>query len=60
MGVDLDGRAAVVTGGANGIGEACARRLAAAGARVTVVDLDGDGAEQVAGELGGVSRWPPT
>ena len=55
MGVNLDGRAAVVTGGASGIGEACARRLAAAGARVTVVDLDGDGAERVAGELGGVA-----
>ena len=48
-------RAAVVAGGASGIGEACARRLAAAGARVTVVDRDGDGAERVAGELGGVA-----
>ena len=54
MGVDLDGRTALVTGGASGIGEACARRLAAAGARVTVVDRDGDGAARVAGELGGV------
>ena len=53
MGVDLDGRTALVTGGASGIGEACARRLAAAGAKVTVVDRDGEGAERVAGELGG-------
>jgi 3-hydroxybutyrate dehydrogenase len=53
MDVDLDGRAAVVTGGASGIGEACARALAGSGARVTVIDRDADGAERVAGELGG-------
>jgi 3-hydroxybutyrate dehydrogenase len=53
MDVDLDGRTAIVTGGASGIGEACARRLAGARARVTVLDLDGDGAERVAGDLGG-------
>jgi 3-hydroxybutyrate dehydrogenase len=55
MSVDLDGRAALVTGGASGIGEACARRLAAAGARVTVLDRDREGARWVAGELGGTS-----
>jgi 3-hydroxybutyrate dehydrogenase len=55
MDVDLDGRTALVTGAASGIGEACARRLAGAGARVTVVDLDKAGAERVAGDLGGVA-----
>ena len=55
MDVELGGRTAVVTGGASGIGEACARHLAGAGAKVTVVDLDGDGAERVAGELGGTA-----
>ena len=55
MDVDLGGRTAIVTGGASGIGEACARRLAGAGAKVTVIDLDGDGAERVAGELGGTA-----
>src|SRR5919202_1443598 len=55
MDVELDGRTAIVTGGASGIGEACARRLAGAGAKVTVVDLDGAGAERVAGELGGTA-----
>ncbi len=42
MGEGLDGRTAIVTGGASGIGEACARALAGAGARVTVIDLDGE------------------
>jgi 3-hydroxybutyrate dehydrogenase len=46
-----------VTGGASGIGAACARELAARGARVTVADVDGDGAEAVAEEVGG-EAWP--
>jgi 3-hydroxybutyrate dehydrogenase len=42
-----------VTGGASGIGAACARELAARGAHVTVADVDGDGAKTVAEEVGG-------
>ena len=51
----LTGRSAVVTGGASGIGEACARALAERGAKVTVADLDGAAAERVAQEIGGVA-----
>jgi 3-hydroxybutyrate dehydrogenase len=50
---DLSGRRAVVTGGASGIGVACARAFAAAGAHVVIADLNGDAARQVADELGG-------
>lgn len=53
---DLSGRRAVVTGGASGIGAACARALATAGAHVSILDLDGDGASDVAREIGGESR----
>jgi len=49
----LEERVAIVTGGASGIGQASARRLAAEGARVAIVDLDGEAAERAAADLGG-------
>ena len=52
MGV-LDGKAAIVTGSARGIGRAVAEKLAGEGAQVLINDLDGDVAEQAAGEIGG-------
>jgi NAD(P)-dependent dehydrogenase (short-subunit alcohol dehydrogenase family) len=53
--VDVQDRVAVVTGGAGGIGSALARRLASAGASVTVADLDREGADAVAREIGGTA-----
>lgn len=49
----LSGRTAVVTGGASGIGRACALRLAEDGAAVVVLDQDETGAAEVAGLTGG-------
>jgi 2-hydroxycyclohexanecarboxyl-CoA dehydrogenase len=51
--VSLDGRVALVTGGARGIGAAIAHRLAARGATVVVGDLDGDAASATAASLEG-------
>jgi 3-hydroxybutyrate dehydrogenase len=50
---DLSGRTALVTGGASGIGAACARELASRGAVVTVADVDDVGAKAVASEISG-------
>ncbi|MFP3466563.1 3-hydroxybutyrate dehydrogenase [Leifsonia sp. SIMBA_070] len=50
---DLTGRRALITGGASGIGLACAEAFAAAGAQVTIADLNGDEARRVAERLRG-------
>jgi NAD(P)-dependent dehydrogenase (short-subunit alcohol dehydrogenase family) len=50
----LDGKVAVITGAASGIGRASARRFAAEGARVEVVDLDEQAGRAVADEIGGL------
>ncbi|WP_219471013.1 SDR family NAD(P)-dependent oxidoreductase [Nonomuraea rhizosphaerae] len=55
MAKELTGRTALVTGGGAGIGAACARRLAAGGARVLVADKSGEAAGKVAAEVGGVA-----
>ncbi|GAA1226410.1 SDR family oxidoreductase [Prauserella halophila] len=51
--MELEGTSAVVTGGASGLGAAAARRLAAAGARVVIADLQEDRGGLVADEIGG-------
>jgi len=54
--MNIHGKVVVVTGGANGIGRALCRRFAAEGARgVVVADLDGEGAVNVAKEIGGLA-----
>src|SRR5688572_19832390 len=55
----LNGRVAIVTGAARGIGQAAAARLVIEGAHVIVADLDVAAAEQVAGTMKGAGRATP-
>ena len=71
--MNIQGQAALVTGGGSGLGEATARELARLGARVAVLDLNLENAQRVAAEIGGVAcqcdvsnpesmqaaMWPP-
>src|ERR687889_242248 len=54
--MQINGAAAVVTGGASGLGEATVRRLAAAGADVTILDKNAEKGEALAKELGGAAK----
>jgi NAD(P)-dependent dehydrogenase (short-subunit alcohol dehydrogenase family) len=53
--MQIQGQAALVTGGASGLGEATARALAAQGAKVAVLDRNAELAEKVAADIGGVA-----
>lgn len=53
--MDVKGQAAIVTGGASGLGAATARALAEAGAKVGVLDINLEGAMKMAKEIGGVA-----
>jgi NAD(P)-dependent dehydrogenase (short-subunit alcohol dehydrogenase family) len=55
MSVDLQGKAAIVTGGGHGIGRALAEALASRGARVAVADVNVPRAEKVAARVGGIA-----
>jgi NAD(P)-dependent dehydrogenase (short-subunit alcohol dehydrogenase family) len=52
--MEINGTAAIVSGGASGLGEATARELASAGSRVVVADLNEDRGKSIAGEIGGL------
>ena len=51
----IEAQTALVTGGGSGLGEAVARELARLGAKVAVLDVNAQGAERVAGEIGGIA-----
>jgi NAD(P)-dependent dehydrogenase (short-subunit alcohol dehydrogenase family) len=53
--MEIQGQAALVTGGGSGLGAATARELARLGAKVAVLDINAAGAEAVAKEIGGVA-----
>ena len=53
--MEIKGQAAIVTGGASGLGAACARALAAAGAKVAVFDVNAKGAAEVAIDINGIA-----
>lgn len=54
--ISLEGRTALITGGASGIGEACARAFSRAGATVTVCDQNEQAVKELAEEIGGGER----
>jgi 3-hydroxyacyl-CoA dehydrogenase / 3-hydroxy-2-methylbutyryl-CoA dehydrogenase len=58
--MQINDAAALVVGGASGLGEATARRLHAAGATVTIADLNEDRGRALASELGGATQFVPT
>ena len=60
MSGELDGKIAVITGGASGLGEGLARRFAAEGARVVVGDIDVERGQALAADLGDAVRFVET
>jgi NAD(P)-dependent dehydrogenase (short-subunit alcohol dehydrogenase family) len=55
--MEINGSSAIITGGASGLGEATARKLASEGVRVTVFDRNEEGAKGVVAEIGGNANY---
>lgn len=55
--MELKGKTALITGGASGLGAACARMITGAGGRVVLIDLNKELGEKFAGELGASARF---
>ncbi|MEM1286722.1 MAG: SDR family NAD(P)-dependent oxidoreductase [Pseudomonadota bacterium] len=55
--MELEGKVAVITGAAMGIGKACAEAMVAEGAEVVVADIDADAGQAVASDLGSAARF---
>lgn len=58
--MEINGNVFLVTGGSSGLGAACARRLAGAGAHVVLADIQEEAGEQLAADLGGRARFVRT
>ena len=56
--MNIQGQAALVTGGASGLGAQTARELAKRGAKVAVLDRNGDGAKALAADIGALGMAP--
>src|SRR3977135_2254076 len=57
--MQLQGQTFFISGGASGLGAACARRFDAGGARVIIADLNADAGERLASQLGPNARFAP-
>lgn len=60
MSNELDGKVAIVTGGAAGLGEGMSRRFAAEGAKVLIADIDGDAGSALADDIGAGAEFVKT
>ncbi|WP_052888043.1 3-hydroxyacyl-CoA dehydrogenase [Thermogemmatispora carboxidivorans] len=58
--MELSGKSVMVTGGASGLGAACVRLFGQSGARVLIADINSEGGQKLAQEIGPAARFVPT